>query len=191
MKVIINVAASLDGKIRPQAGALSDDIDYARTYGLRPKVDAILVGSQTVINDDPRLTAKGLGKDFIPIVLDRKGIITKDARIHLRKPIIISGVKRDFSNEIITSDFSWKNIKQILAEKQIETLLVEGGGKVIRSLITERAWDEFYIYYAPAFCGEDLTPLINGPLNEMLKAQVESVQKQGEGFLVKLTPLNN
>lgn len=191
MKLVINVAGSLDGKIATHGEALSDKSDWERAYSLRPQFDAILVGANTIVKDDPRLTSKGLGKDPIPVVLDRQGIVPKDGRIHQRNPLIISSRPQGFPNEIITNDFSWKNIKKILESKNIKTILVEGGGKVIRSLILEKAWDEFHIYYSPTFCGnsQELPSLINGSLNHDIKAKVVSATKQGEGFLVKLTPL--
>jgi riboflavin-specific deaminase-like protein len=188
MKIVINIAVSLDGKIVTNDKELSDKIDFQRVYALRPKFDAILVGANTIVKDDPRLTSKGLGKDPIPVVLDRQGLISKNARIHQRNPIIITSKKKGFPNEIITADFSWTNIKKILANNKIKSIIVEGGGKVIRSLILENAWDEFYIYYAPLFCGNspELPSFINGLLKTDIKATIVSVKKQGEGVLIKL-----
>jgi len=59
--VIVNVAASVDGKIdtfQRRAAAISSERDRARVDGLRASVDAVMVGGHTVVDEDPRLTVK-------------------------------------------------------------------------------------------------------------------------------------
>src|SRR5713226_9202163 len=59
--VILNVAASVDGKIdtfQRRAAAISSERDRARVDGLRASVDAVMVGGHTVVDEDPRLTVK-------------------------------------------------------------------------------------------------------------------------------------
>ncbi len=60
MRIILNVAASIDGKISTTKGdtKISSDLDLLRVHQLRSKVDAILIGINTVINDDPMLTER-------------------------------------------------------------------------------------------------------------------------------------
>jgi riboflavin biosynthesis pyrimidine reductase len=177
----------LDGKLTSR-GNISDSIDFERVYMLRSAVDGILVGANTIIKDNPLLTAKGRGKDPRPVILDRQAIIPIDAAILMRDPIIISSRPRGMKGEIITGDFSWNNIRKGLAEAGFHKILVEGGGRVIRSLIGERAWDEFFIYYAPVFGGSQEVGFINGPLEKSMKARIDSVTRQGAGFLVRLLP---
>ena len=59
--VIINAAMAIDGKIALENGKqtkLSSDEDFRRVYRMRNSCDAILVGINTVLNDDPKLTVK-------------------------------------------------------------------------------------------------------------------------------------
>jgi 2,5-diamino-6-(ribosylamino)-4(3H)-pyrimidinone 5'-phosphate reductase len=60
LKVILNVAASIDGKISTITGdtKISSNQDLLRVHQLRSKVDAIVIGINTVINDDPMLTER-------------------------------------------------------------------------------------------------------------------------------------
>jgi 2,5-diamino-6-(ribosylamino)-4(3H)-pyrimidinone 5'-phosphate reductase len=60
LKVILNVAASIDGKISTIIGdtKISSNKDLLRVHQLRSKVDAIIIGINTVINDDPMLTER-------------------------------------------------------------------------------------------------------------------------------------
>ncbi|MCK4895439.1 MAG: dihydrofolate reductase family protein, partial [Candidatus Heimdallarchaeota archaeon] len=86
-EVIINVASSLDGKIGSEEGALSLSTkeDWIRVHELRNSVDAILVGINTVISDNPLLTVRYTEpKSPHPfrVVLDSK------CRIHLDSKII-------------------------------------------------------------------------------------------------------
>lgn len=201
IKIIINCAVSIDGKLT-SLRYLSDKIDFERVYKLRTKLDGILVGANTINIDNPSLTSKGYGKNPKPIILDKECILDYNKKIFHNKinsPIVITGItffeknklnklsKRiDLKNIIITNDFSWKNIKNILSERGIKKLLVEGGGQVIRSIVLEKEWDLFYIYYANVFSGYNQVNMINGPIDEIIEAKVKSVKKLGIGFLVKL-----
>jgi riboflavin-specific deaminase-like protein len=187
IRIIINCAITLDGKLT--AGRkISDDTDLERVYRLRAQADGILVGANTIIKDNPTLTARGIGRDPKPIILDKHAIIPLDAAILKRAPLIVTSKSRRIKGEIITDDFSWDNILNVLSKNCFGTILVEGGGKVIRSLVNEKKWDEFYIYYAPVFGGNEEVPLVNGPLEKNCDARIEFIKKQGEGFLVKLLP---
>ncbi|MEM3373900.1 MAG: dihydrofolate reductase family protein [Candidatus Woesearchaeota archaeon] len=190
VRVIINCAVSLDGRLT-SLRYLSDKLDFERVYKLRTKVDGLLVGANTINIDNPSLTSKGYGKDPVPIILDKEAVLNSNKKIFERNPIVITSEKtklekKKIENLVITNDFSWKNIKKILFEKGIKKILVEGGGKVIRSLIIEKEWDIFFIYYANVFAGNNHVSMINGEINNILEAKVLSVKKLGEGFLVKL-----
>jgi len=82
--VILSAAISVDGKIATRTGdsKLSSKQDSIRLHKLRSKVDAILVGKNTVLRDNPLLTVRYTrGKNPIRIVLDSKGIISKKSKI--------------------------------------------------------------------------------------------------------------
>ncbi len=78
--VILSAATSIDGKIATRTGdsKLSSKQDSVRLHKLRSKVDAILVGKNTVLRDNPFLTVRyARGKNTIRIILDSKVIITE------------------------------------------------------------------------------------------------------------------
>ena len=82
--VILSAAISIDGKISTIAGdsKLSSKEDYIRLHKLRSKVDAILIGKNTLLQDDPLLTVRYTkGKNPIRIILDSKGTISINSRI--------------------------------------------------------------------------------------------------------------
>ena len=83
-KVILSAAVSLDGKISTRTGdsKLSSKKDKIRLHKLRSKVDAILVGRNTVQRDDPKLTVRYVkGKNPIRIILDSQGSIPSNSKI--------------------------------------------------------------------------------------------------------------
>ena len=82
--VILSAAISIDGKISTITGdsKLSSKKDHIRLHKLRSKVDAILIGKNTLLQDDPILTVRYTkGKNPIRIILDSKGTIPINSRI--------------------------------------------------------------------------------------------------------------
>ncbi|MFQ5941706.1 MAG: dihydrofolate reductase family protein, partial [Nitrososphaerales archaeon] len=76
--VVLNAAMTLDGRIATRKGdsAISSQVDLERVHRLRAKVDAILVGINTVLTDDPLLTANYARKHPTRIIVDSKARIS-------------------------------------------------------------------------------------------------------------------
>ena len=82
--VILSAAISIDGKIstRINDSKLSSKEDSIRLHKLRSKVDAILIGKNTLLQDDPLLTVRHVkGKNPIRIILDSSGTISIKSKI--------------------------------------------------------------------------------------------------------------
>jgi len=170
--VILSAATSVDGKIATRTGDsnLSSKQDRVRLHKLRSKVDAILVGKNTVLLDNPLLTVRyARGKNPIRIILDSKGTISKKSKIlqtSNKIPTIIAVSKkisksnfdklRKFPVEIITAGKNSVNIKLLLkklSDKKINTILVEGGGTVNWEFIKHNLFDELIITLSPFLIG--------------------------------------
>ena len=134
MYVILNAAMSIDGKIstRKNDSAISSKLDLVRVHKLRSKVDGIMIGISTVLDDDPMLNVRYSTtgtKNPIRIIIDSK------ARIPLNSRII------DSSNKIqtiiaVTHNASSRKIKEI--QKKGAQVLVYGNGKVnLRNLFQQ------------------------------------------------------
>ncbi len=149
--VIINVAMSLNGRISSINGRynISNSKDMDRVITLRRNADAILLGANTVITDNPVLNFSK-----VRIILDEKLKLNDsysifDGRV---KTYIFSGNrnKKIKNAEIITlEDLSIKNILENIYNLGIKNLLVEGGANVINQFISERIFDEFYVFINP------------------------------------------
>ncbi|NWK08929.1 2,5-diamino-6-(ribosylamino)-4(3H)-pyrimidinone 5'-phosphate reductase [Marine Group I thaumarchaeote] len=170
--IILSAATSVDGKIATRTGDsnLSSKQDKVRLNKLRSKVDAILVGKNTVLLDNPLLTVRyARGKNPIRIILDSKGTISKKSKILQTSdkiPTIIAVSKTisksnydklcKFPVEIITAGKNSVNIKLLLKKlynKKINTILVEGGGTVNWEFIKHNLFDELIITLSPFLIG--------------------------------------
>ena len=170
--VILSGAISVDGKIATKTGdsKLSSKQDSIRLHKLRSKVDAILVGKNTVLVDDPLLTVRHtVGKNPTRIILDSKGILSKKSKIlqtsdKVKTIIVVSkqisklNLKKlnDFPVEIIIAGKNSINIKLLLkklSEKNFKTILVEGGGIINWEFIKYNIFDELLITISPFIIG--------------------------------------
>jgi|TARA_B100000809_G_scaffold153827_1_gene151207 2,5-diamino-6-(ribosylamino)-4(3H)-pyrimidinone 5'-phosphate reductase len=170
--VILSAATSVDGKIATKTGDsnLSSKQDKVRLHKLRSKVDAILIGKNTVLLDNPLLTVRYTkGKNPIRIILDSKGTISKKSKIlqtSNKIPTIIAVSKKiskpnfdklcKFPVDIIVAGKNSVNIKLLmkkLSDKKINTILVEGGGTINWEFIKHDLFDELIITLSPFLIG--------------------------------------
>jgi len=71
-----------------------------------------------------------------------------------------------------------------LHERGVRRLMVEGGGTIISSLISENLVDEMRIYYAPLFIGGKNSPTICDGNSFLRRCRIEKIERLGEGFAV-------
>ncbi|MBW1878018.1 MAG: bifunctional diaminohydroxyphosphoribosylaminopyrimidine deaminase/5-amino-6-(5-phosphoribosylamino)uracil reductase RibD [Deltaproteobacteria bacterium] len=159
-EVSCKVASTLDGHIAAHDGQ-SQWItgEGARQHGhlLRAQHDAILVGIGTVLADDPRLTCRVReGADPVPVVLDSALRIPADAALfdHPRRPVVLcaqDAPDRDLSADVVRIARGSRGIDieaglRALVQHGLHRVLVEGGGRVHRSLFDARLVDTLYLY---------------------------------------------
>ena len=180
--VILSGAISVDGKIATKTGdsKLSSKQDSIRLHKLRSKVDAILVGKNTVLVDNPLLTVRHtIGKNPTRIILDSKGILSNKSKILQTsdkvKTIIVVSKQisklnleklNKFPVEIIIAGKNSINIKLLLKkllEKKIKTILVEGGGTINWEFVKHNIFDELIITMSPfVIGGNNAVSLVEG-----------------------------
>jgi 2,5-diamino-6-(ribosylamino)-4(3H)-pyrimidinone 5'-phosphate reductase len=124
MKIILNAATSIDGKIATVSGdtKISSILDLKRVHRLRCKSDVVLVGISTVINDDPLLTIRyGMNKkgtkNPIRIIIDSK------ARIPLQSKIVKTANQIE-TRLVVTSKAPSTNLKK-LEERGLKIIMLE------------------------------------------------------------------
>ena len=170
--VILSAAISIDGKIstRTNDSKISSKEDSIRLHKLRSKVDAILIGKNTLLQDDPLLTVRHTkGKNPIRVILDSKGTIPITSRIiktssEIPTIIVVSKKITDVNLsklkklpvEIIISGENSVNLKLLmkkLSTKKIKTILVEGGGTVNWEFIKNNIFNELIVTLSPYLIG--------------------------------------
>lgn len=207
--VIINCASSIDGKIAlvgKKEIKLSNEEDFARVHMLRNECDAILVGIETVLTDNPKLTVKEKyvhnPKQPIKIVLDSKLRIPEESNVLKGGKTIIATISnkiRKFNENVEIIRCKEKNGKidlnelmKILYKKGIRKLLVEGGSTVIWEFLKNGIVDEMFIYFSPIIIGGDAPTIAGGDGakkdEETIKMEIKKIVRMGEGYLVKLVP---
>ena len=207
-KVTLSAAITLDGKIgqKNKHIVLSSKADKIRVHKLRSKSDAILVGKNTVEQDDPLLTVRyAKGKNPIRIILDSHGTIKNTSKIIKtckRVPTII------VTSEIISkpnlnrlqklpldviicgkNQVNLTKLLPVLSKKGIKTVLLEGGGTLNRSFLKKNLIDEMIIALTPYVLGSKNTvSLFEGLSFPSLKIKfplkLKNVQKNGNEIIL-------
>lgn len=190
--VLLKWAMTVDGKTATKTGDSKWISSYSSreyVHKLRNRYSSILVGINTVLKDNPELTARSIEIDNINptrIVLDRLGQVPLSAKlldIDETKPLIIATSEKvniekkkkllDMGAKVLIIDESngALNLKTLLHElyKQgIESILVEGGGTVASSFLEAGLVDKIAAFIAPVIIGgkDAKTPVMgNGVLN--------------------------
>lgn len=177
--VIAKFAVSLDGKVgAPGAGItwLTGPAAIARAHRDRAWVDALMVGSGTLIADNPRLTARPDGAlashQPLRIILDGRG--RSDPASHAFAPgaIVATGPSAAAWRKAVTAtgatvieleyDDAGVNLHQlfhVLGARNVLSLIAEGGPAVLRALFEGDHVDEVHAYIAPLVLGDAGIPL--------------------------------
>ena len=207
IKVTLKAALTLDGKIATASGQskwITGKAARHKVHELRNQNDAILVGINTVISDDPELTVRGIENCNSPvrIVLDSKARIPKNSKIlnNDGTPVIIATGNKALSRKwpdlanlkILISPTAKPEITWILSELYklgLRSLLVEGGSFTYASFLKSGAVDRMLLFispkiiggqYAMSWCGE----LGVEQLDKALQIDINSITSIGEDWLV-------
>lgn len=175
--VVLKWAQTSDGFIGrlPTENALDKRISNAETdiwvHRLRTEEDAILVGKNTALLDNPSLTARlWQGKNPVRVLIDRKlevpktfNIFKGDERVIVFNELIES---EDHNVEYCKIDFEQPLIPQVLEglyKNNIQSILIEGGGATLQQFIDAGLWDEVFVIATEKIWVQGIkAPLING-----------------------------
>jgi diaminohydroxyphosphoribosylaminopyrimidine deaminase/5-amino-6-(5-phosphoribosylamino)uracil reductase len=155
--VILKAATSLDGRIalKGQRTPLTSTLALRHAQYMRAQVDAIGVGSETVLVDDPLLTAREVYRErpLTRVIFDRRRRVPSSARIFSTLsagPIMV-----------VTSNELGDALKE-LAAQGIHSLLLEGGAALHAAAWDADVVDYVQLYVAPVSLGQDGVPLLDG-----------------------------
>ena len=159
--IILKWAESLDGYIAPISREnqepiwITNSISRQLVHKWRSEEQAILVGTKTVLDDNPKLDVRDWnGKNPTRIILDKIGKISSDYNVKDKKVKTIVITEQEnlqssdylqyekciFDNQLVAI------ICEILYKNNIQSVLIEGGTKTIQSFIDATIWDEARIF---------------------------------------------
>jgi len=147
--IILKWAETQDGFIAPKTRKEQKPVWITNPYSRqlvhkwRAEEQAILVGTKTVLEDNPGLTVRDwTGKHPVRVVLDRALKLPKHFQIfnNEAETLIISEKEIDFSNQVA------KQLADYLHQKDIQSIIVEGGRETLQTFINENLWDEARVF---------------------------------------------
>lgn len=212
--VTVKVAESLDGKIATRAGSskwVTADASRAYANKMRQDFDAVMVGVNTVLRDDPELTCRVPRKvkdQPVRIIVDSHLSTPQNAKI-FQGPgkVIIATLKsqsgQETDNRLILAEkatilevkekngqINLYDLMKKLAKMEITNILVEGGGSLIGSLFDESLVDRVFFFLAPKIIGgRGAVGSVEGNgIRELTRAPfIENIlfKKLGDDFLIE------
>lgn len=174
---VVKAALTLDGKIATRGGAskwITGETSRHLVHRLRSTCDGVMVGINTVLQDDPRLTAR-IEEEEAPnplrIILDSRGRIPLGSRIvktasEVQTLLATTELAETSYLEKLAAEgievlklparnnrVDLKALMEELGNREISVLLVEGGGTLNYSLLEEGLIDKIYFFLAPLLLG--------------------------------------
>ncbi len=211
--VYLKGAMTLDGKIASRTGDsrwISSSSSREYVHRLRDRVDSILVGRRTVERDDPRLTTRLLdaqGEDGVRVVLDSHLSLSSMYRVFheessaktLLATICQDSEKLEYWQRLGVEVLTLKeergrvdlvHLLETLGERQITSLLVEGGSEVNAAFLEKGLVDTLILFISPQILsGREAVPFTGGEgwerVEDSLKIEDYEIEQTGRDLLFK------
>jgi len=185
--IILKWAQTADGFIAPLKKETQKPVWISNAYARqkvhqwRSEEQAILVGTKTVLDDNPQLNTRDwYGNAPVRIVLDREGKIDHTYRVldGTQPTLVITEAKKKGSDErvvyhncIFDSSLP-QQIGRILYQKGLQSVIIEGGAKTLQLFIDAGLWDEARVFESAEQWGQG----INAPRLEALCVRSEKIE---------------
>ena len=215
--VIAKAAISLDGKIATSNGDakwISNAESQIKTHELRNQVDAILIGKNTLVKDDPslnvRLDSITEGPQKIVIIPKLNISAEQFSKMNIynwskSKPLIVICHESYATNDII-EEYKKYNIHIIpvsgtlenlaveeilteLGQREITSLLLEGGGGVYTSFLKAGLINKYHLFQAPILIGNDGIPILKNlsinSINSAYQLENVAIEKLGDNLHIE------
>ncbi|HEX5496799.1 MAG TPA: bifunctional diaminohydroxyphosphoribosylaminopyrimidine deaminase/5-amino-6-(5-phosphoribosylamino)uracil reductase RibD [Mycobacteriales bacterium] len=181
-------AATLDGRIAAPDGTsrwITGRPARADSHTLRGTVDAVLVGSGTVLADDPHLTARSgdgtlAARQPLRVVLDRRGRVPRSARVLDRA-----------AGTLVLDLPDPGSVLRVLHGRGVRHVLLEGGGTLAGSFVRAGLVDRVVGYLAPALLGAGPAALQDagiGTIGGTLRLRLDEVRRIGDDLRLTARP---
>jgi len=190
--VTVKWASTLDGRAAASDGSsqwITGTASRQRVHEEREASDAILVGTGTVLADDPSLTARGDAGELmphqpVPVVVGEHPV-PEDAAVR-RHPVGLIE-----SRELVNDPRDLAGVLAALDARGLRRVYVEGGPTLASAIIAAGFADEFSIYLAPALLGGDrlaIGELGIPTIGQALRLRLTAVEQLGDDLHLRARP---
>lgn len=149
-------------------------------HQLRAEHQAILVGSNTVLNDNPSLDTRAFkGKDPIRIILDPSSRLSKDHKVFRDSNFIRFTRRPEFKNDVLVKSNKplVEQVAEFAYQNGIQSILIEGGAYTLKGFIEKGMWDEAFVIEAPHLLKKGLqAPVMNHKISELIPLGADRVK---------------
>lgn len=154
--VTAKAAMTLDGRISspPESRWISSDASRRDVMKLRSRIQAILVGGETIRVDDPQLTVRGIRIPVQPL----RVVWTKSGRLPTNAQVF-TDEHRD--RTVVFRNVSLRSVLSELGRRGVESVLLEGGARVLGEAFDRSLVDDVCFYLAPMLAGGPV-PAVGG-----------------------------
>ena len=208
--VVLKLAATLDGRIATAKGDsrwVTGAAARQRVHEMRNRLDAVVVGSETVRADDPELTCRLRGgRHPLRVILDGRLRSPASARVFTRNPertrlyTLAEGVKAERLKRrgVIVRrgggdrTGSLRDVLRELAREGVKSVLIEGGGVLAAHALRAGLVDRLALFLAPRILGGDGRPMVGAMrlrrMADALPIRDMTLERLGEDVLVQGRP---
>jgi diaminohydroxyphosphoribosylaminopyrimidine deaminase/5-amino-6-(5-phosphoribosylamino)uracil reductase len=208
--ITVKFAQTLDGRIASATGHsrwISSPPSHKLAHKLRSHHDAILVGIGTIIKDNPQLTVRLVkGRNPRRIVLDSQLRVPSDAAVLMEQEkaktiIATAGTPQErmatleqMGIEVLTmpgderGNVDLRQLLKILGERDITSILVEGGAETITSFLRLNLADRLVVFTAPRIMGRGIEAVGELEIKEVERAirlTFEKVYRSGDDVVIE------
>ncbi len=197
--VIYNSAISVDGKVgkKSEEIVLANRLEENRVAELRGKVDGILVGAETIIEEDPTLQATEVAaKKPVVVIVDGKAQCPRDARVFETDADIVIAVAGDAPKSrvekleqvdpervrVIQSGLHGVALDDLLwtlYREGIKKVLLEGSGRLTKRMLDDNLVAELYVTVAPMVVGRGEC-ILSRDIERSIRLVLEGIQQFGD-----------
>ena len=186
--VTVKWASSLDGRAAANDGTsqwITGTAARQHVHEQRAKADAIVVGTGTVLADNPSLTARGDGGELmehqpIPVVIGERAIPAGSA------------LEKHPHTPIVTGTRDLNTVLDALFKQDIRHVFVEGGPTLASAFIAAGLADEYLVYLAPLVIGGAKTATTDvgiATMADLGRLRITAVERLGEDILITARPV--
>lgn len=203
-RITLKLALTLDGNAAASDGTsqwITGELARQDSHRLRADSDAVMVGSGTVLFDDPLLNVRGVdGPQPRPVIVVGRTPLPPTARIWQRDPLVLAGSGYTGPGEHVSlaTDVDGRmnvtDMARRLGDLGLLDVMVEGGPHLARSLFEAGIVDRIVIYYGAKLAGGTGKTAFAGDfatLADAMQLQVKSVDVLGDDIRVEYLPKGN